>query len=101
MANIITQCCDKWSRPILFHLLATGLVVCSIVVRVRPFFYLSLFLLAVTSVGLIISAVYQFSRKQKKEGIVTVLILIASIVGLVVVAIAIGFYDIAVNNVQL
>ena len=101
MANIITQYCNNWSRPIRFHLLATGLVVCSMVVRMHPYFSLSLLLFAVTSLGVVISSIYQFVHKQTKAGIVTGLTLFATMIGLVIVAMAIGYCDIVVNNVQL
>ncbi len=71
------------------------------VVRVRPFFNLSLLLFAVTSPGLVISSVYQFTRKQKIDGLVSVLTLITSIACLVITAITFSVIDIFTNNVQL
>jgi hypothetical protein len=71
MNRTVTFLFDKWWRPILFWLVAVGLVITSEIIRDHTFGNISLILLGIALLGLIASSVFQLYKRRWIKGIVT------------------------------
>ena len=65
MKKVFTYCFDNWWRPILFWVIAFGLVIISEIIKVGDFGYVSYGLLAIALLGLIISGIYQLKKPNQ------------------------------------
>lgn len=71
MTNLLTYCFDKWWRPILYFGLTLGLVVASEFIKYNIFGTISFLLFGLGLLGLLISTIYQSTKRRWLKGILT------------------------------
>ncbi len=93
MKRILIFLFDKWWRPILFWLVAVGLVVTSEIIRGRTFGNVSLILLGIALLGLIASSVFQLFKRRWIKGILTGLLFGGTIIVFILYGILLFFIE--------
>jgi hypothetical protein len=71
MTKLLTYCFDKWWRPIIYFGLTLGLVVASEFIKNNTFGTISFILFGLGLLGLIISTIYQLTKKRWLKAILT------------------------------
>lgn len=94
MFNLFTYCFDKWWRPILFFGFTLGLILLRNVIFNHILDTISFLFLGVGMLVLVISAIYQLSKRRWWKGILTVLIFGGTIAALVVYVILMSVIEV-------
>lgn len=92
MNKVIHLCFDNWLRPILFCAIAFLLYLGTIYMGYNTVATFCFILFAIGFAGAFGSAIYQFFNGRWKEGLLTLLILVGTIIG-GVMAVLIFFID--------
>ena len=93
MKRTLTFLFDKWWLPILFWLVAVGLVVTSNIIGGHKFGNVSLILLGIALLGLIASSVFQLFKRRWIKGILTGLLFGGTIIAFILYGILLFFIE--------
>lgn len=93
MKRILIFLFDKWWRPILFWLVAVGLVFTSIIIGGHTFGNVSLILLGIALFGLIASSIFQLFNRRWIKGILTGFLFGGTIIAFILYGILLFFIE--------
>src|SRR4051812_38392115 len=93
MVKLFTYFFDKWWRPILFFGFTVGLVMVDGFMGNKTFGKTSALLFCMGLLALVVSTIYQFSKKRWLRGILTGLLFGGTILGLAFYAFLLLFLD--------